>query len=149
MRMARRTGLGVLIAGLAAVGLLDPTLRYAVWFEYFRIRERASRLPFHEEAWRSDHRQSGVSRTNYWAYLLPTRLRMIDDLMEQRLPEGKTRAEVLALLGGEVELHYFQDWDLVYFLGPGRFGNAIGDSEWLVIRFGPDGIVRDFRVVHD
>lgn len=53
------------------------------------------------------------------------------------------------MLGEKQETQYFQEWDLVYYLGPGRFGNAIGDSEWLVVRFGPDGKVSEYRVVHD
>ena len=62
---------------------------------------------------------------------------------------GRTRTEVVTLLGEKEETEYFNEWDLVYFLGPGRFGDAIGDSEWLVIRFNSDGKVSDDRVVHD
>jgi hypothetical protein len=60
---------------------------------------------------------------------------MVDDLLKNHPLRGMTREEVTSLLGPKTETEYFREWDLVYYLGPGRYGNAIGDSEWLVIRF--------------
>jgi hypothetical protein len=74
---------------------------------------------------------------------------MIDDLMTRHDLRGRTRTEIVNLLGEKEETQYFSEWDLVYFLGPGRFGDAVGDSEWLVVRFGREGKVNDYRVVHD
>lgn len=147
----RRTWFSVLIAGLiGAVLLASPLFRYVIWFEYFRIREHLSRVPFEAEPWREYRREFGpIVMTNYWAYALPIRLRMVDDLITRQILDGKSRSEVVALLGENVETAYFQEWDLVYFLGPGRYGNAIGDSEWLVIRFRSDGTVGHYAVVHD
>lgn len=138
----------VLGVGLACL-LLAPIIRMEAHFTYFWIREHASRVPFDSEAWKSYRQQYGVSRTNYWAYALPVRLRMIDDLMEKHDLSGKARAEVEVLLGPKEQTPYFNDWDLVYWLGPGRYSNAIGDSEWLVLRFDAQGKVREYRVVHD
>lgn len=155
MRISRKTWLAILFAGLAAAVLVTaPVLRYAIWFGYCWIRERLSRVPFEAEAWKGYERPFGsrlksILETNYWAYKLPVRLRMVDDLMKRQILRGKTRAEVIALLGEKVEKTYFQEWDLVYFLGPGRYGDAIGDSEWLVIRFDTNGRVSDYQVVHD
>ena len=151
MKISRKAWPSILIAGLiGAVLLASPVLRLMISFEYFRIREHLSRVPFESEAWKTYRRQFGPSlMTNYWAYALPVRLRMVDDLMTRQILHGKTRAEVGALLGENVEKQYFREWDLVYFLGPGRYGNAIGDSEWLVIRFNADGRVSDYQVDHD
>lgn len=149
MKIPRRTWIGILIAGLLIVVFLIPVLRWEGWFLYFRIRERISRVAFESESWKTYRRAYGVSQTNYWAFKLPIRLRMIDDLMARHDLDGKTRKDVVALLGEKDKTPYFSEWDLVYFLGPGRFGDAIGDSEWLVIRFTPDGKVSDYRVVHD
>ena len=40
-------------------------------------------------------------------------------------------------------------WLVVYYLGPGRYGDAVGDSEWLVFRFDSKGPAKERRVVHD
>lgn len=42
----------------------------------------------------------------------------------------------------------FKDWKFVYWLGPERGLMSI-DSEWLVIRMGPDEHVADCRIVRD
>ncbi|NLH72890.1 MAG: outer membrane protein assembly factor BamE [Verrucomicrobia bacterium] len=155
MKISRKTWLAILIAGFIGTVLLAfPVLRYVLWFEYFRVREHLLRVPFEADAWKSYERQFGsglksIIETNYWAYALPIRLRMVDDLMERKILQGKTRTEVIALLGESDEKHHFQEWDLVYYLGPGRYRNAIGDSEWLVIRFNSDGRVSEHRVIHD
>jgi len=53
------------------------------------------------------------------------------------------------LLGPRTQTVYFGDWDLVYYLGPGRYGNAVGDSEWLVFRLDDKGVVREYKIEHD
>lgn len=80
---------------------------------------------------------------------LPVRIRMVDDLLNRHTFKGQTREEVEALLGPKTKTEYFNDWDLVYYLGPGRYGNAVGDSEWLVFRFNSTERVKEYRVVHD
>lgn len=140
--------MGILAGGLIAL-LLAPWLKYEAWFMYFRVRERASRVEFNSSDWKSTQQQYGVGRTNYWAYLLPPRLRMVDDLVDNHALRGRTRPEIIELLGEKDRTAYFSEWDLVYWLGPGRYGDAIGDSEWFVVRFDDDGRVSEYRVVHD
>jgi len=77
-----------------------------------------------------------------------TRERMADRLVGRHTLQGKTRSEVVSLLGEPPPTGYFSDWDLVYFLGPERGFWSI-DSEWLVVRFGQDGRVAEFRIVRD
>lgn len=132
--------------------ILIPVARLAwieAYFLYFGVRERLSRRPFESQEWKAYRPQWGVSRTNYWAFALPARLRMVDDLMARHDLRGRGRDEITTLLGPKESTQYFSDWDLVYYLGPGRYGDAIGDSEWLVIRFDAADKVREYRVVHD
>ena len=61
---------------------------------------------------------------------------------------GRSRGEIVALLGEPTTTDYFKDYDLVYWLGPER-GLISIDSEWLVIRLDSLGRVSDFRLVTD
>lgn len=121
----------------------DPRMPGGLVYSY---RERHARVPFESETWKKFPRSS-----NEWPRtdLRPIRLRMIDDLVAKHDFKGKTREEVESLLGSKTKTEYFAEWDLVYYLGPGRYGNAIGDSEWLVFRFHTNGSVQDCQVVHD
>jgi hypothetical protein len=76
------------------------------------------------------------------------RLRMADGLVQTGALQGKTRAEVVALLGEPPATGYFTDWSLVYWLGPERGFMGI-DSEWLVIALDDAGRVGDCRIVTD
>jgi len=96
-------------------------------------------MRFTSEGWR----QGGGENT-----FTPVRLQMIEWLVRSHRLDGLTRAEVLAQLGPTRATPYFPDWDLVYWLGPERGFFSI-DSEWLVIRFGRDGRVAEYRVERD
>lgn len=76
------------------------------------------------------------------------RLEMADRLVARGTLVGKSRAEVVELLGEPSPTTYFADWDLVYWLGPERGFISI-DSEWLVLRLGEDGRVSYNRIVRD
>jgi hypothetical protein len=78
----------------------------------------------------------------------PVRLHMVEWLIRSGRLDGLTRAQIAALLGPASDSGYFRDWDFVYWLGPERGLFSI-DSEWLVIRIGPDGRVADYRIVSD
>lgn len=65
----------------------------------------------------------------------PNRLRMVDNLIASRLLIGKSRSEIVSILGpDDKNSGYFKDWHSVYQLGPER-GFIRIDSEWLVINF--------------
>lgn len=74
---------------------------------------------------------------------------MVDDLLAHHDFKGMNRDKVEAQLGPKTKTEYFSDWDLVYYLGPGRYGDAVGDSEWLVFRFDKSGCVETCELVHD
>lgn len=76
------------------------------------------------------------------------RFALADRLLADRALIGRTRAEVVALLGEPPPTGYFREWDLVYHLGPERTWMSI-DSEWLVLRLAADGRVTDARLVRD
>lgn len=76
------------------------------------------------------------------------RLGMADRLMARRTLLGKTRAEVVELLGEPARTSCFAEWDMVYWLGPER-GFICIDLEWLVLRLAEDGRVADNRIVRD
>jgi hypothetical protein len=62
---------------------------------------------------------------------------MVDDLLERYDLRGKTRDEVVALIGDAPRSDLFPEYDMVYWLGPQR--GLIGtDSEFLVLKLGTD-----------
>jgi hypothetical protein len=76
------------------------------------------------------------------------RLAMADRIVARRMLSGKTRPEVIAMLGEPPKTDYFSDWDLVYWLGNERGFISI-DSEWLVVRFDAHKRVLEYRIVRD
>lgn len=92
---------------------------------------------FDPVAWQSEDKvQKGV------------RLGMADRLVAQGTLRGKSRAEVVELLGEPPPTEYFRNWDIVYWLGPERGLFSI-DSEWLVLRLDQTGRMADYRIVRD
>lgn len=117
--------LGSLLVAPLALGFL----RYGSPLEYFRRRA------FDSQTWRAAGSEDD-------------RIRMVDDLVDDVLRVGMTKDEIEALLGLPTQTSKFRDWDLVYRLGMERSLFNI-DSEWLVVRFGAEGKVTEFRIVRD
>jgi hypothetical protein len=93
--------------------------------------------PFDRRAWQDPVRvRQGV------------RLEMADRLVGSGTLRGKSRRQVIELLGEPSDEGYFRKWDLVYWLGPERSYMSI-DSEWLVLRLGRDGRVFEYRIARD
>lgn len=61
------------------------------------------------------------------------RLQMADNLIRDRTLYGKTKEQIIELLGKPSDSGYFKDYDLVYWLGPSRDWLSV-DSEWLLIK---------------
>jgi hypothetical protein len=95
---------------------------------------------FNSETWKARSADEGP--------MWPTRLRMVDDLLDGNLRSGVPRAEIEKLLGAPDKTSYFRDWDLVYLLGPER-GFVRIDSEWLAFRLDAEGRVIEYRIVRD
>jgi hypothetical protein len=136
-------GPGVRPLAFAAGALLLPIAVFAVLL-WPTVTERLNRTSFDPVTWKSwDSRDRSPDAA---------RIRMVDDLLERHPLHGLGRDAILGLLGPDdkagIGRGYFSDYDLVYWLGPNR--GFIGmDSEWLVIRFGPDGRVAEHRLVQD
>jgi hypothetical protein len=129
---------------VAVVGLGSLLLAWGGVMTYLVAQPRVAsywhRIPFESHAWKSRSADDGV--------MWPTRLRMAVHLIGGRVLDGLPRRDVVALLGDPDETAKWRDWDLVYYRGPERGLFSI-DSEWLVIRLGPTGIVSDYRIVTD
>src|SRR5262249_49413546 len=95
-------------------------------------------LPFDKTRWAADLKNWDDE----------TRERMADGLIKQRTLIGKTRAEAVDMLGTPPWSNYFPEYDLVYWLGAER-GLVRIDSEWLVLKLGPDGRVSEATLAQD
>jgi len=113
---------------LAASLLLGPT-----------VEDYTHSQAFEPTAWRRND-QSNV--------MWPARLSMVDDLLATHPLVGISRDSLQHLLGPSDSMTYWKEWDFVYWLGPER-GLIRLDSEWLVLRLGPDGHVREYKIVRD
>lgn len=127
---------------LAAV-LGTPVALYGLAWAYVVMpgSDYRHRLAFDVKAWRDKSADAGDD----W----PTRLRMEDSLIACRLLDGRTRPQVVELLGPADDTAKWRDWDLVYHLGPERKGLIRIDSEWLVIRLDSSRTVSSYRIVTD
>ena len=93
---------------------------------------------------------AGIWRTGenvHWRDEAP-RLRMADGLVERRALLGKTRAEIVEMLGAPTETAKFSSYGLVYWLGLERGFMSI-DSEWLVVGFDANGRAAEAMIVRD
>jgi hypothetical protein len=104
------------------------------------VKERSNRIAFDSAAWK-------ISQSD------GTRLRMVDDLLKSHPLEGKSKEEVLALLGGPSDnsdvKQRFPDWHMHYHLGPSRQTLFFGafDSDYLVLRLDTEGKVIAVSIV--
>ena len=92
---------------------------------------------FDAQLWRESDRNGDTARVE-----------MVGSLIRSGRLNGLTSPQVLRLLGDPSGDGYFRDWDMVYWLGRERGLFGI-DSEWLVIRFGRDGRVSEYRLQRD
>ena len=103
---------------------------YALWRAYGAAREQLSesRCDGHTSFVRSHWMDTTMARGK-----LAVRGCMVDDFLDRNELRGKTRSEVIALIGEPDRSDLFPDYDLVYWLGPQR--GLIGtDAEYLVMK---------------
>jgi hypothetical protein len=89
--------------------------------------------PFDSATWKASAADSSPQ---------PVRLRTADSLLAQHPLTGLLRAEVTDLLGEPDTTDKFNDYDLVYYLGPEQGFMGV-DSEWLVIKLDSNGRVTE------
>ena len=98
-------------------------------------------LPFVRSWW-----QAG---DDSWGDPLHKRHRIADGLLLTGALVGKSRTEIVAMLGEPTETNYFsEEWSLVYMLGSERGLFSI-DSEWLAMRLDITGAVTQAAIVKD
>lgn len=123
---------------------MPPTLLIGWLFLGPTIEELAHLERFEAEAWRN---QDANDHLGDW----PSRLCMVDDLMQSGQLFGKTQEEVETLLGPPAPKEFPFGADTAgihYYLGPER-GLFRIDSEWLLPNFGQDGKLSQQRLYRD
>ena len=101
------------------------------------VKDHLNRTDFDADAWGDPQR---VRQR--------VRIRMVDDLLRKHDFHGKTAESVVGFLGPPDDTAYFDEQDLVYWLGPERHPFSI-DSELLVFRLDDRGEVVEYRIVTD
>jgi hypothetical protein len=99
--------------------------------------ERSNRIPFDSDAWKRSLIEDPTGTI---------RQRMVDDLLARHQLRGKTREEIIKLLGETQHHMYFANYKWPYYLGPARGAFSVG-LEWLGLQFDDDGRVADVRVL--
>jgi hypothetical protein len=117
-------------AALVAGALVS--IAFAFWLVF------SCPLPFVASLW-----HSSLDGTTF-----NTRYRVADGLELTGRLNGKTKAEVLELLGPPPPTDKFEDHDLVYVLGPERSWISL-DYEWLLVDFDSTGRASSVTVVSD
>ncbi|MBT2636663.1 hypothetical protein [Bacillus sp. ISL-39] len=84
-----------------------------------------------------------------WINKPAERVGMVDSMLSEVELKGKTKSEIIKLLGEEDERAYFKEPNnIVYYLGDERGFMSI-DSEWLVIWFDDKDRVTDYEIKTD
>ena len=95
-------------------------------------------LPFDRAVWNSE--AEGIDDFR--------RHRMADWLLKKQRLLGKSRAEIISMLGDPTETSHFPEYDLVYVLGHERGWMSI-DSEWLLMKLDGSGKVSVAEIGRD
>lgn len=96
-----------------------------------------NKMPFISERWKNADSNNPADNT---------RQRMSGDLINKYKLLGKTRKEIINLLGESDSTNAFPDWDLKYYLGS-ESGTA--HPQWLVIKFNENDSVADFSIARN
>ncbi|MEW5736588.1 MAG: hypothetical protein AB1921_17220 [Thermodesulfobacteriota bacterium] len=123
---------------LAAVAVLACMIAFGA--HAYRRLDCWLPVPFDAAVWRTGE-EAGFSAD-------APRLRMADWLLGTGVLLGKTRHEIEGMLGPVTKTDYFDNYDMVYWLGPER-GLIRVDSEWLVFRLDAAGRVSRALIVRD
>lgn len=138
---------------IAAIVLVSPLVFLAGFialvsgfnYIYTKAEERAD-IPFDYIHWDAGSRAK-VEPPGQPSADAP-RIKMCRDLIKRRILIGKTREEIMFLLGAPDNFPFKEPWQFNYWLGPQR-GLMKMDSAWLGIRFGDDGRATEARMLQD
>ena len=93
---------------------------------------------------------SGKFDSDQWKdadLLTRDRVEMMDALLSQHPLKGLYRSEVVELLGEPTPTDKWDDWDMIYVLGPTDYMPI--DNEWLVIKLDAAGRVVAYEKTQD
>jgi hypothetical protein len=121
---------GVIALGVGAVNLM---------FSRMLNGPQMARLVFDSPGWKTAVAPDASHNS--------IRLRMADSFLATQQPVGKSRDQIVQLLGEPDDTPYFREYDMVYYLGPER-GPFPVDSEWLVLNLS-DGVVSEAKLARD
>jgi hypothetical protein len=128
--------------GAYFLGTATPTVAFVSWVLFgISIESAIYSKKFNSEEWKKN---AITVQNSDW----PPRLVMVDNLISSNKLDGLSKAEVIELLGVPGNHDYFNNYDLVYWLGPERSFIRI-DSEWLAISFDGKNRVREYLLVRD
>jgi len=99
-------------------------------------------IPFNSELWKSP------KSYEYKKEDITDRQKMLEDVL--KIIKGKTKTEIINILGNGSETEYFKSEgsDLVYVLGPERSFVGI-DYEWLLLWFDANGKLKKYEIITD
>lgn len=115
--------------------LAAPTIFLLGTMGISTVKERFNRRTFDSQVWKQGNQDE-------------VRIRMVDCLLRRYNLIGKSRSEVVELIGEPDNTLYFREYDMVSRLGNERGFIGI-DSEWLVLRLDTGQVVTEFRIVRD
>ena len=119
-KMKKKIFIAIAILALTISGYFAyPYISFFADMGYDAAKERLNRLSFDSAKWKAGNEDD-------------IRIRMVDSLLRKYEFTGKSRAEVVDILGEPDKTGYFRDYDMVYRLGMERGFISI-DSEWLVL----------------
>ncbi len=129
----------IVVVSIAAALLLVAFLAMNLTVLFLLNRDDVRKMPFDATAWKSAPVEFSHESV---------RLRMVDDFLNSHAPAGKTRQQIVAMLGEPDDTEYMRSYDMVYQLGQERGAFPI-DSEWLVMRLDDADIVTEARLTTD
>jgi hypothetical protein len=144
MRLVKKIPSSVWILAPLVILLSLPFVLPVGAIVYSSITERLNRISFDAELWKRSGQPYGSN---------DTRLTMVDDLIRSQLLIGKSREEVVELLGETDGDHSIKDrypnWQMYFYLGPSRSTILFKgfDYDYLVLRFDEQGKVNEAGIV--
>ena len=110
-----------------------------LFVSYLEISERLSRIEFKSDIW---SKKIEMQKPPY------LRIKMVDSLLSKYKFDNWSKEKVIKFLGNPEETDYFENYDLVYWLGAERGFISI-DSEWLVFKLNSNLLVYEYHIVSD
>jgi hypothetical protein len=139
---AKKPRIGIALICLAASPFV---LLWALNFGYIKWEESHD-IKFDRDLWMKGDRKKIYSATA--GSIDAPRIKMYRDLIQKGVLIGKTKPEILELLGESDDFPFRDPWGFNYWLGLQR-GPMKMDSAWLAMRFDGDGRVAEVKMMQD